>query len=478
MKTNIDAVNQSPYVLLDAETSFLSPLNAKNFLVLLNIFAIFPLLAFELFQLRSIDTIPSLFSRSDRFGDWVNTLFSSAYGNPYYPEGSVAIPCYGPFTYLALKPLVFASQLLQTILAIDSSKSIRLIGVLSWLCIGSLAVLITSILCLHASNSQIQGFPKSANILPAGMLVMFSLQFAFCSYPIVFAFDRGNIEIVTLALVACYICSYYRIPFLSQRAATSVGIIALSLAASMKPYLLAYILFNKSTIERKLRLPYFLRETGLVAIKVLIVALSITVISFAALSDLGIPNIVNQFVNAQRSFFEAYTLKGAGDVFYLSPFILFKKIYIQFFSGNSIESLSFFYRLYFFVSLVVSVLLLASSRLFAFPPAWLRFILLMHISLFMLVFPGGANEYKAVYIVLPLLISPPSLVIDRDTSVLALRFLKVAYLLALFICLNRYAFMWGTSIASPVSSALIIVYIILAAGLSLFLGRKLVLPSA
>jgi hypothetical protein len=468
---------QSRHVQLHAETSSLSPLNAKNYLVFLNILSIFPLLTFELFQIRNIDTIPALFSRSDRFGDWVNTLFSSAYGNPYYPEGSAAIPCYGPFTYIVLKPLVLASQLLQSIMGVDSSKSIHLIGVLSWLMISILAVLITSILCLYASKTHDQKALDSANDLPSNMLAIFSFQFAFCSYPIVFAFDRGNIELITLVLVACYVCSHYRIPLLSQKAATALGVLALSVATSMKPYLLAYILFNKSTIEPRLSLHSSLRETSFVAIKVLIISVGITAISFATLADLGIPNIVDQFVDAQRSFFEVYTLNGAGDVFYLSPFILLKRIYLNLFAENSIDNLRSFYRLYFFVSLLGCVLLVASSRLFAFPPAWLRFILLLHIGLFLMAFPGGANEYKAVYIVLPLLICPPSLVIDRDTSPLALRFLQMAYLLALFICLNRYAFMWGTSIASPVSSAVIIVYIGFAAGLSLLFGKKLFLPS-
>jgi hypothetical protein len=112
-----------------------------------------------------------LFSPISRFGDLSDTIFMSKQINPYVDP----ITVYGPFTWLCLRP--FAAL----------PNSINMIGCF-FISLAGLFLLLVAILRPVISK-------------PAHR-VLYSLLLMGISYPVLYCFDRGNIEIVLVVLIA------------------------------------------------------------------------------------------------------------------------------------------------------------------------------------------------------------------------------------------------------------------------------------
>lgn len=113
-----------------------------------------------------------LFDPADRFADLTNLLMAQREGNPY---GDSVIMIYFPFTNVLLRPLVDVSRELGAGLLLSMAA-----GVTGWM----------FFICSHGLRGL-------------GERLVVSLTFVL-SYPVVFAVDRGNLEILTYVLVAAF----------------------------------------------------------------------------------------------------------------------------------------------------------------------------------------------------------------------------------------------------------------------------------
>jgi hypothetical protein len=219
-----------------------------------------------------------LFNPDFRFSDWYTSVLYADTGTPYYATAQNALPvgyrtsAYFPFAEFAV---YWAGR-------VSPDASLALFVAIS-------AVLLAAGLWLFCRNHfglQDEPLPSKVSDERAIWLWLFVLVSA--SYPVWFAFDRGNIDLWIGGLCLIYIAEL-------KRKRSVVGALALGCAIALKGYPLALVVLGFS--QRK----FF--ETGLA----LLIAVGLTLVGLAFFSG-GMIHNWQGFRAGQIEFYNLYVL--------------------------------------------------------------------------------------------------------------------------------------------------------------------------
>lgn len=302
-----------------------------------------------------------LFRPDDRFSDWHNSVAQAASENPYLYSGP-ALATYFPASYILFQ------------LGADSSRidSIHIYFIIS-------VVLLISIASLARSLARPLNFDLSASCFKdVVMLAGASL----ISYPVIFALDRGNIDL-WIALLSVLFVTTQRSRF------ELLGLVALSIAIALKAYPAAFLLLLVS--DRKYRSAIFC----------LFLALLMSVVTLNFMWD-GFDRNLNGLLHNLNSYYQIYVL-GKGSLFASSdPYnavrmisfgvaTILQGVLSPDFERPSMEILSYSI-LQFYSPLSFIFALTAAFFVVAVPAArWQR---VTAICLIVILFPNVTNDYK------------------------------------------------------------------------------------
>ncbi len=333
-----------------------------------------------------------LFLKLDRFMDWINTLHSAGMTRPYGLENQVAMPVYGPFTYAALKPLALLLNVIPS--------SIELSRIL-WL--GITGIVLVSLL-RNVQSIRAALHPVGQRISP--LLLASTLLL---SYPFLFAFDRGNFELITLGLVGWYLALICRereesAPETQRFQSISGSDLVLALAVCIKPYTLLFAICSSRQGPSDMQTQ--LRQAAGALTRILGLAIVISILSMVVLYKGDISLGYRQLSHWQQEFRDAYVIGTAGDNFFCSPFIAIKTILLQLSTPGWLMNL--FFKLYPVVALAYCAITFIAIFLSPYRQTWTKdglTIMLTTIAVTLLIFPFNANEYKAIYVLLPFVLA-------------------------------------------------------------------------
>ena len=306
-----------------------------------------------------------LFNPEDRFNDWYNSVAQAASINPYYSSNH-ALAAYFPVTYILLKVAVGYSSV--TSISIYFAISIGLL-VLS-------ALLLRTQFLLNSFDYSVQSIKDS-------VLLVFS---CLISYPVLFALDRGNIDIWIALLCVLFIVTQ------STRLEV-VGLICLSLAISMKGYPASFLLLL--VLDRKYRSLIFC-----IFSVIMMTGLTLYFMWY------GFDQNLNGFINNLNSYYRDYVVGGASLFASSDPYNAVRliiigiiKIWRKLILPNnvplSLEAVS------------ESILKIYSLLSLSFAAIATFFVLAIHakrwkkvtvICLIALIFPNVANDYKLCFL--------------------------------------------------------------------------------
>lgn len=434
-------------------------------LAIINVLALYGYLFWDSFESAVPalvgDRVDPLFLRGDRFMDWVNTLRSAALATPYGLEHQVAMPVYGPFTYALLAP--FARSL-------DGMGHPQVMARLVWVGITGVVV-ICSVINLHRARVLLDA--GAAHV--AGSLLLPVL----CAYPFLFAFDRGNLELITLCLVCWYVTRTIRSQLAGSQAHTRgqlVSNLILVLAVSIKPYTLLFVALLLNGPDRTKIVQ--LRRCVVSLIQVVLMALVLAVASLLVLYRGNLIKGVSEMMFWQNQFKLAYVIGGSGDRFFCSPYVFGKKLLASY--GVPDMIMTGFYHLYPWLALaVLACMLLVTWQFVCRNPH--PSVILAVASFCLLLFPLNANEYKAVYFLIPFSLGFAAVAEDgrracastnHRSGVFGLTPITATAGLSFIMLVNRYGLLGNNEVASMLTSLLLSVFPVL------FLGSFKRIPSA
>lgn len=306
-----------------------------------------------------------LFLPGDRFNDWHNSVAQTASGHPYYSSGP-ALATYFPVTYVLLRVGVGYSAV--TSICIYFSISIPLL-VLT-------ASLLRTQFREHSFDS-VAHYVKDIVLLVAASLI---------SYPVLFALDRGNVDLWIALLSALFV--------ITQRTRFELaGLLCLSLAISLKGYPAVFLLLLVSDLKYKS------------AMFCLILTLLMSGISLYFMWD-GFGRNLNGFLNNLNSYYRVYVI-GGGSLFASSdPYNAARLIYFEFvgvwqklvssnFVPLGLEAVSTsILRIYSLLSLSFAIL----TAFFVLAIPAMRWKKVTALCLVAIIFPNVANDYKLCFL--------------------------------------------------------------------------------
>ncbi len=305
-----------------------------------------------------------LFNPADRFNDWYNSVAQAASVNPYFSSNQ-AIATYFPVTYFLLKVAV----------GFDPLTSIVIYFFISII----LLILAASIACMPMWNNGYYDYKYTKDTL---LLVIATL----ISYPVIFALDRGNIDIWIGLLGAIFV--------LTQRTKFwIVGLIFLSLAIALKGYPAVLLLLLVS--ERQYKRMIFCS----------ISALLISIIILQFLWD-GFDLNLTGFLSNLNSYYDMYVLGphslfASSDPYNMTRTIFYwlAKLWQKFISPNYVVLSMEVYsasiiKVYSLLSL--SFATIAAFFVLAIPEV--RWKKVTALCLIALLFPNVSNDYKLCFL--------------------------------------------------------------------------------
>ena len=302
-----------------------------------------------------------LFMPNDRFNDWYNSIAQAASINPYYYVGP-ALAAYFPVTYVLLKVGVGYSPALSISIYFIISIALLILTI-------SLARTLVSKAHV-ASNSHCL---KDIILLTVGCLI---------SYPVIFALDRGNID-----LWISLLCTFFVV---TQRSRLElIGLVSLSIAIALKGYPAVFLLLLVS--DRKYSSVIFCP----------LLSLSMTVVTLYFMWD-GFCLNLDGFLSNLNSYYRIYVI-GGGSLFASSdPYNATRLIYFEIAdSWQKIFSPDFVHLPKETVSTSILKIYSLFSAFFAFIAAFFvlaipaaRWKKVTAICLIAILFPNVANDYK------------------------------------------------------------------------------------
>lgn len=402
------------------------------------------------------DGIISLAERHDRFMDWINPIISAGLSNPYSLIGNKANPSYGPLAYLLLRPI--SGPVTRNASQVHPNASMNLAGIFTWTLVATASIWITT--KMMASIGRAHDRLDFWSNISRGRLDPLCLSYILLSYPTLFAFDRGNLELAMLPIISAYIyCTFHQIQNQdTSKTKTYPRAILLTVAACIKPYLLIFSLYN----------PYFIsasptsRSIQKGIRWILCIGLAAALASLIALSLLsnGQPDI-GGLLEAQKNYFTMYVEGDAGNIWYLSPYTLFKKLLLR---QDILKSIQAYTTIYAFLYGLAGVLMLRTALSLKSGLMIRSIVSLSVIILMLLTFPSLSNEYKAVYVVIPVLMGLQIRDANQPgASLYSDRLFIISTALCLFISTNRYSLIGDIRATSALSSLVLTVFTIIFA---------------
>ena len=424
----------------------------KQILIFFNIFSFYSYLFWDIIyrDKPALSGIQSdfLFVRANRMFDWVNTLASSGFEFVYSQTENIAIPCYGPITYLLLRPFSLSINFINNISNnglnfFEDSNHLKIaLSLILWVILAFFLIISSSyflniaINVLNSKKSRNDGF----------LLTLITLM---SSYPLLFCFDRGNIELITFFLIIvhmyCVIFNENHRKYLSY-----IEIICLSIAIGMKPYLLLFSIFKPIYKCDHNNIKEILKSIIYTISKILFISISINIISLIFLYRGNIFSGLNDYLYWQNQFKIQYINQGYGDIFFSSPFILIKQSI-----PNSLYRSEFIKFYPIFTGIISTISLYVS---FKFTRGNFRNnITLTTICFTLLLFPYGANEYKCIYLIIPFLLGINSLSKLKDSDSKNCYFFTkyantISLIFSLAILINRYGLVGNQFLGSTIGS--------------------------
>ncbi len=305
-----------------------------------------------------------LFDPSDRYNDWYNSVSQAASANPYYSSNH-ALAAYFPVSYVLLKVAVGYGPV--TSISIYFFISITLLILAS--CIARI-----QIWCCGDSAFQ---YIKDALLLVAASLI---------SYPVIFALDRGNIDIWIGLLGTIFV--------VTQRTRFAmVGLLFLSLAISLKGYPAVLLLLLVS--ERQYMRMIFCS----------LLALLISLITLYFLWD-GFDINLSGFFSNLNAYYRVYVVGGSSLFASSDPYNATRLIFYglanlwqKFISPNYVNlpievvSVSIL-RIYSLLSLSFAII----TAFFVLAIPEVRWKKVTALCLIALIFPNVSNDYKLCFL--------------------------------------------------------------------------------
>lgn len=306
-----------------------------------------------------------LFSPGDRFNDWHNSVAQAASINPYYPSGP-ALAAYFPVTYVLLKVGVGYNP--ATSIYIYLSISIVLLVLTAGLARTQFR---------RPGIDSVTQYTKDVFLLVAACLI---------SYPVIFALDRGNIDI-WIALLSTFFVVAQRTRF------EMAGLLCLSLAISLKGYPAVLLLLLVS--DRQYMRVIFCS----------LLALLMSVMTLYFMWD-GFDRNLTGFLNNLNLYYRVYVIGGASLFASSDPYNASRLIFIELagiwqkyispsYVPFSLEATSTsILKIYSLLS--SSFVAIAAFFVLAIPAA--RWKKVTAICLIALIFPNVSNDYKLCFL--------------------------------------------------------------------------------
>lgn len=301
-----------------------------------------------------------LYNPVNRYSDYFDVIKASVVPDPY----TVLLTVYFPFTYVFFK---FIGCIFQPFTGLYLIFSLSSLTLLIWV--------FSTLKLLKLANQR--------RIISTVIIVG-------CSYPVLFCWDRGNIEIILLAFVVLFLYFFYNNNFW-------IALIFLLPAICMKLYPAALLALY---LPKRQYLPIIIAGLS---------ALLITLLSVFSFQN----SIAQEIVEWQGNlaFFKANYLIGNGAMASgSSPWNIIKTIYIDLslakavflsqplgpeWAGNLVFSLGNLLRVYSMFMLALAIYI-TWHVVFVEKDSRRQAILLL---LFMVFAPAGGADYKMIYVV-------------------------------------------------------------------------------
>ncbi|GLU31369.1 glycosyltransferase family 87 protein [Trinickia caryophylli] len=295
-----------------------------------------------------------LFRPDDRFNDWHNSVAAAATLDPYY-AATRAVSAYFPFAYEVLRIGVGWARNVST--SIYLAISLTLLSLASWSAVRFMG--------------HVRGWQRHRQ------WKVFILALAGCvgCYPVLFALDRGNLDVWIACLCVIHAASLRA----GDRRTEAAGAVALSLAIALKAYPLAFLAL--AVAERKYRIVAWALLGGLL----------LSLIGATALSG-GIVHTLHGLQAGLAKYREIYVI-GRDSLFASSdPYNAIRTVEVfRGASGAAIASRSAgLLKIYQPIAFAFAMLA-AAYIVFSGAPYWLR---VMATCLVAILFPNVANDYK------------------------------------------------------------------------------------
>lgn len=293
-----------------------------------------------------------LFTEQDRFNDWHNSVAQAASGDPYFFHGTPALATYFPGAYLMFGMAVGLGRDASTLLYLAVSE----------LLLGAAVFSMTLTAARHHPVAVRGGR------LEIPLLLVLSLL---CSYPVLFALDRGNVDLWIAACCTLFVAS------LGTRFSVW-GLTALAIAISIKGYPAAFLAL--SLARRDFRGVMFC-----VAAVVGITALALLWVGNGMAHDIsGLRNNVQLFI--QRYVVGGDSLFASSD-----PYNAIRLLIVAQGGGATVEEASAM-LLHIYTPVILLFACVCAFFVLAVPaPAWRR---VTAVCLVAILFPNVANDYK------------------------------------------------------------------------------------
>jgi hypothetical protein len=298
-----------------------------------------------------------LFRADDRFGDLLNSIQAASTANPY-SGNTASISPYFPLSYAILKLFSYLGKWGSLIL---------------YFLIGYTAL-------YFSIRRAVNDLYPSSEVLANLRLVNYCFFVFICSYPYIYAVDRGGLDFWVSGLLFIYI---------SYRGSKSalISILAISVAVALKGYPAAFCLILLA--ERKYK-------------ELILIALLVLILTFISLLcfDSSIYVLIQGIKTSQINFFNKYVL-GVDSLFATADFFSAIKLLVLI-ASKDIKTMSEYASTIFPYYMIINTLITLSIVivvLFLRATFTQKLLLITLISTF---YPNLTNDYRLTIFVLPL----------------------------------------------------------------------------
>lgn len=318
-----------------------------------------------------------LFEPHNRFTDFFFPLEGSHDLDPYNPEKINYIGGYFPFGYF----VAFLFSRIQP-----------------WVLSLTILFLVFIIFLLFFIKKVIY---RNQSISYSEIINIFVI--AAMTYPILFALDRANFDILVFIFIALFAWYY-------QKGNKTIATLLLAIPIAMKGY--AVVLLLIPLIDKRIR--DVIITSGLV--------LLLELISLALFQD----GLITEFTKMVTSFFSAYRIAfEAGSLIRFNSSLFTFLLFLR----PSLITTNWFGNTYFIASILVFLVTALLLILYHFP-FWKK---LMVIIILMILLPNSSADYRLIMLLIPMLFYVTSNEISKldflITSLLGLIFIPKAYFL-------------------------------------------------